>query len=317
MQQKQLNKGAFSVVSRPSNISQGQRTFVVKRPLPSLPQTKIKQIEKTYTRQKKILDFIHKKNPSKSYLFNEIYQITPTHQVKMKDLGDMDLSTLRLEHVDFLSENLDKIIPQIVDALITMWKTGIVHLDIKMENIMIQYNPSTRHFQISLIDFTDSMIRSEIALRSSFKFAGTPCFMSPELLRRMYKRPRDTSPGTWKEYVANDLWAFGMVLYFLIYDKHLCNMFHKMFFGQKIPTPLNLYQKLKKWPDVYNTLFPTDHLAHKKKRYIPIIKTLLSLDPDDRIQWLNDQVQKQQRPKPMSQQQQKQWSASKKKKRTV
>jgi len=291
-EQKQLNRGAFSIVYRPPIFLQQQTSYVIKRPISSLPQQKRKNIEKSYMRQKKILDFLHKNNPTKSNLFNQIYQITQ-HQVKMKDLGDMHLSALLLEHPDWVSRQLDNIIAQIMDAFLTIWKSLIVHRDIKMENIMARYNPETHDIDISVIDFTDSLPRSWIERQHSFSFAGTPCFMSPELLERMYSKPPNKNPGTWREYVANDIWALGMVLYYLIYNKHLCYMFNDMFFGKQVPSPLQLYQKLKNWPDRYNDLFPTDHLPEKKKQYVPLIRTLLSLDPNDRIRWLNGRVRQQ------------------------
>lgn len=293
-EQKQLNRGAFSIVYRPPLSLQQQTSYVVKRPIASLPQQKRQKIMRSYMVQKQILDYLYEKNPTKSSLFNKIYQITQ-HHVKMKDLGDTDLSTLFSEHPDWLSHDLDNVIAQIVDAFLTIWKSSIVHRDIKMENLMARYNPETHHIDISVIDFADSLPRPHIEKHHSFSFAGTPCFMSPELLVRIYSKPPNKSPGTWREYVANDLWALGLMLYYLIYGKHLCNMFKDMFFGKRVPTPQKLYQDLKNWPDRYNDLFPTDHLPENKKQYVPMLRRLLSFDPNDRIRWLNEKVRQQQK----------------------
>jgi hypothetical protein len=68
-------------------------------------------------------------------------------------------------------------------------------------------------------------------------------------------------------------------------------MFEDFFYGKKIPSPIILYKNFKNWPAVYNDLFPVDHLPQEKKKYVPLVRTLLSLNPRDRLHWLDQQQQ--------------------------
>lgn len=300
--QKQLGRGASSIVSRPSILPQGQSSFVLKTPHPFLGQNEKLLVHNKYIKQKQILDGLHQKIPSKSHLFNQIYKITP-QGVRMKDLGNWNLSKIRrmtTYSYPFLND-FDNIVAQLIDACVAMWKIGIAHKDIKPANIMADYDETTGHFSIALVDFTDSLMKETIENSTTFYFAGTTKYMSPEMLRRKYSQPtKDKSPGTWEEYVANDLWSLGMVLYFLMYNQNPVDMFKKMYFFQGTPQqkqqPENkiLYEYLEHWPHVYDTLFPTDTLPDNQKQYVPMIKTLLSFDPKDRLRWLSKKFRQQQ-----------------------
>lgn len=303
-QEEQIGKGAFSSVLRPikflktttTNKTTSSKPYVIKRTNVGLPERTRKHIQHTYVRQKNILDYIIHKHPTKSGLFNQIYQITPNSQVKMKDLGDLNLKQAIQQFPLEILHDFDHIIKQLISAIVAIHHSGVVHRDIKPENVMAQYNPHTKQFTISFIDFVDALSKKEIERQNRFRFAGSPLYMSPELLRRNFSTStKITTKGTFKEYVANDLWAFGMVLYQLIYNKNIIQMFSDMYFSKISYDNIDdvsffYFNVVSGLPFIYDTLFPTEHLPSVKKQYVPLVRTLLSLNPQERLLWLRSQI---------------------------
>lgn len=291
-QEEKLGSGGFSSVYRPKSLREGQRSHVRKRPNPDVSQRQKEHTMKKYRRQKFILDKIHEINPTKTSLFNQIYGFQQ-NQALMRDLGDTDLFEVVKKHPDLLERDLNNVISQLMDAIVTLFRSGIVHKDIKLNNIMAQYNEETGHYTITLIDFADSMTKKEIDEKyNKFIIGGTKRFMSPELLHRIYVSG-DTRKGTWLEYVSNDLWSLGMVLYYLLYEKHLHTMFMEMYptLKNKNNTPNKFYENMKKQPELYQQLFPTETLSETKRKNVPLVRSLLSLDPKDRLRWLKSHLE--------------------------
>src|SRR5260370_1120944 len=91
----------------------------------------------------------------------------------------------------------------IMDALAAAHAVGIVHRDVKPENIILSRDRSGR-FAPKLIDFGISKITSgdKGTLLSTGRALGTPLYMSPEQLRA----EDDLDART-------DVWAVGLVLF--------------------------------------------------------------------------------------------------------
>lgn len=300
---EEISKGGFSTVYRPSSLKEGQTSYVIKRPNPNVSQKEKTRTMKKYMRQKDLLDYLHEKNPTKSQLFNQIYSIQQGQGIRMKDLGDMDLGKVYHNHYERLSRDIDRVVPQLIDAFMTLFRTGIVHRDIKMENIMARHRRG--HFQISFVDFTDSLTKREInEVLDKFKVAGTAPFMSPELLNRIWgSAGRDMSKGTYKEYVANDLWSLGVVMYMLIYNEHPLIRVKRLhpFLARNYSSPTKLYNRIRESKmlreKIEEELFTTVDLPEEKKKYVPDVKALLSFRRNDRLEWLQQQFRKERQEK--------------------
>ena len=100
---------------------------------------------------------------------------------------------------DLSLDEIDKIATDLLVALTTIHSRGIVHRDLKMENII--FDRENRN--AFLIDFGAAITRD------TSLFAGSPRHISPE----MYKAKR---PFTVDQMKRSDLYALGMVLYRLV-----------------------------------------------------------------------------------------------------
>jgi serine/threonine protein kinase len=282
-QQKQLGKGGYSTVSRSTSMIPG---VVVKRINPS--RENISSLIAKYTRQKKVLDNLQQRNPTRSQLFNKIYKITDKNQSIMKDLGDKDLWWYMKNGHHRLLDDLDNVVGQLKDAVVIMLMSRVVHRDIKPENIMAQYDTQTGKFYLTLIDFTDSLTAEDIKKSKKFSGFGTPYYKSPELISRDARK--NWSKGHPNEYIANDLWSLGIVLYELIYRKNPIEIFEKQNPNFKTGSLHQFYQFLKKNPFLYDNLFPDFNPRDPRYKHVNDVRTLLSLNPDERIWWLNQEI---------------------------
>ena len=84
-----------------------------------------------------------------------------------------------------------------------MHQRGLVHRDLKAENILVHEDPETKKITVKLIDLGFATVcRKGVKLD---KNCGTPCYMDPDLTKR-------------QSYLgqAADVWALGVVLFFLL-----------------------------------------------------------------------------------------------------
>lgn len=102
---------------------------------------------------------------------------------------------------DMSEAECQSIFKQIVSSIYHLHKSGIVHRDIKDENIIVD-----EHGIIKLIDFGSA---SYVKLGPFDVFVGTIDYASPEVLR-----------GEKYEGKAQDIWALGILLYTMIYKEN-------------------------------------------------------------------------------------------------
>ncbi len=116
--------------------------------------------------------------------------------VEGRELGDV-----LVEHGPFACSDICEIALQVVDALVETHKKGIIHCDLKPENIMLT-SVGARNNVIKLIDFGVASILSKANESSDREhmLIGTPQYMAPE---QILHKPL----GPW-----TDIYAIGLIL---------------------------------------------------------------------------------------------------------
>ncbi len=111
--------------------------------------------------------------------------------VKARSLGE----ALR-EHGPLVPERVASIGAQVLDALCTAHAAGVLHRDVKPENVLIGADG-----RVVLTDFGIATMPGETALTMTGSLSGTPAFLPPERLNGLPATPE------------SDLWSLGATLY--------------------------------------------------------------------------------------------------------
>ncbi|CAH1732095.1 testis-specific serine/threonine-protein kinase 4-like [Aphis gossypii] len=93
---------------------------------------------------------------------------------------------------------------ELVNAIEYCHKKGVVHRDIKCENLLMDTN-----YNIKLSDFgfaRNNMIKKNGQMKTSNTFCGSYAYASPEILKGIPYQPN-----------ASDIWSIGVVLYAMIF----------------------------------------------------------------------------------------------------
>ena len=118
-----------------------------------------------------------------------------------------NLTQFILSNKNNLNVNIiKKISYEMISALNFMKKIGLIHQDLKAENVMVKYdNNNINNLNIKLIDFGLSkiMLNNETCIGQF----GTPNYMAPELTY-------------YDDYNYKiDIWSLGIILYYIKYNK--------------------------------------------------------------------------------------------------
>ena len=123
-----------------------------------------------------------------------------------EQLGDYLLKTPMLD-----TQDIYHITQAIADALLEVHRRHIVHLDVKPENILLQYggsnNDTSGNIQESTPLLTDFGCSRNFGYIKGDIFIGTPCCASPEQIKCLYVDQR------------TDIYALGVTVYELLSGK--------------------------------------------------------------------------------------------------
>lgn len=98
---------------------------------------------------------------------------------------------------------------QLVDALDYIHREGVVHRDLKLENILVNVKPPTGNFEVKVSDFGHSRILKD-GMSTAMTKAGTPQYCAPEVA---------LAPSGKGYGLSVDLWSLGVVLYVMLEGK--------------------------------------------------------------------------------------------------
>ncbi len=255
-------------------IQYDYRKYSDRKKIGQTNQSSVYQALRVSDSRKIILKCIVKETLGKSSLRNGIpleYSILKTldhpripkvYSLEEKTYDDEDVFYISMEFVrdktlgHFLVNNrlsVEKsvhILKQILDILKYLFKNGIVHRDIKLQNIMIDEN-----LNVSLIDFGFATYQESYSPSLNL-LCGSPRSIAPEILRRKVYDGR-----------KSDLWSVGVVFYTLL--------FRKFPFRSKDSDEL-------KAKIINSSPFSEDLEKQVPKSCLSLLKALLSKNPENR-----------------------------------
>lgn len=242
-----LGEGASGAVYRVSDRQQGGKQVALKILLNNSAFD-----ENTLTRfvaELRILQKVHHQNLVEAYDLIELGETIAftMEYVPGSDLGEIFRSR-RLAH-----EEVDSIFYQILSALGELHRNGIVHRDIKLENVLVTGDGRVKLSDLGLMkcgEF-DSMTKTGVLL-------GTAQYMPPEYVRGSVYDHR------------GDLYAVGLMLYELLTSKRrLSDKNGNEALEYLIKTRFQI---------------PRITLTGLPRKYLDIIDRALDPDPDNRFQ---------------------------------
>ena len=180
--------------------------------------------------------------------------------------------------------NIDTIydfVKQIANAILTLNKFGIMHRDLKIDNIILSYdndniNDETNYElkpNLKLIDFGLSKIIG--FYESTNESYGTLFYISPEIIHK-------------KDYnYKEDVWSFGVICYFLLNQKMPFIELNDDFFNYSSTRKVNIVTKNIEERDV--SLNENDYDGLKEKMLVKVINMSLIKNIEKRA-WISDIV---------------------------
>ena len=121
----------------------------------------------------------------------------------IEDYADCgNLASLVKSGVDFNPDQIRYIFKQVVEGVCYLHENGIVHQDLKPQNILLKHNGN-----VLISDFGIGH-----SFQSSARVVGTPAFQAPELIDKC-SNEEEIKPG------SEDIWSLGITLYNLNFQK--------------------------------------------------------------------------------------------------
>lgn len=159
------------------------------------------------------------------------------------------------KHKSLSEKHARKIILQIVQAMLYCHSRGVVHRDLKLENVLFK-NRDEDNFDVKVIDFGIAGVASQDKVD-----AGTLAYMAPECLSSV---AAETTP-------AIDVWAIGVMFYAMIYGT-------LPFYNEK---EADLVKMIRTEPVKFPKSVPVTQEGKE------VIKAMLNKDPTKRLELID------------------------------
>lgn len=239
---REIGRGAYAVVKECTRKQQVSNTYALK--VYSKDKLQVPQRKRNVAREVQILKKLD--HPHVIHLYETIDAPSHLYLVFEHATGGSLYSHIRCSQGKKLPESEAKrIFTQIADALRYCHRIGVVHRDLKLENILLDDNKN-----VKLIDFGFSITAAKSDKLTLF--CGTPSYMAPEIaLRKGYHG------------FPTDIWSLGIVLHAMLTGK----------FPFKGESEKELLKGLK---DEYKA--PSDVSANAQR----LLAKLLNVDPSKR-----------------------------------
>ncbi|CAD8069397.1 unnamed protein product [Paramecium sonneborni] len=254
---KVLGVGSFGKVIAAKMKSNPLKRYAIK----IIEKRKVKGREDILANEIYILQKLDHPNIIK---FHEVYQNRVNFYICMDYCQGGELvDWIPKKYKNFHESNIQEIMRKIISAVAYIHDEGIVHRDIKAENIMITSKKDDA--EPKLIDFGLANKFDSTKLRRLKSFVGTPMYMAPEVIQGKYDE-------------KCDIWSLGVLLFTLLSG-------HMPFHGE---TKEELYDNIQRSNigfDAHQWKFVTSEakdiirrMLQKSPQLRPSAKTLLRHD---------------------------------------
>ncbi|CAL1531904.1 unnamed protein product [Lymnaea stagnalis] len=192
-----LGEGSFGKVYRAQQLRTGETVAIKEIVKEKAGSSGLRQLEKEVSIFKKVdhKNIINLKevieSPKKMYLIMELCKG-----------GDLARLLKKLGHL--IEEDTKVIMSSLAEAIKYLHQQGILHRDLKLENILLADEPTgTNSILIKVSDFGLSTQQANNSFESmQEQYCGTPSYMAPEM-NSTYSYPVD-------------VWAMGVIMYYLL-----------------------------------------------------------------------------------------------------
>ena len=160
----------------------------------------------------------------------EIKMDENNYYIVMEYINGGELSDYLKKYIDkygnpFSEEIVQYLMKQIISALIYIHDLNIIHRDLKLENIMVDFDNKKDKDELNMMKAKIKIIDFGFAIMLSSKFSltnsavGTFMYMDPKILKEFNNQVLvDKSRGYGKEV---DIWSLGCICYQLFRGKYL------------------------------------------------------------------------------------------------
>ena len=154
---------------------------------------------------------------------NSKYYIILTEYLNGGDLQDCLDKYKSYFHKPFPEEIVQHLMRQIIDAFKYIHGKGIMHRDIKLENIMVNFDNENDKKKLNLLKSTVKIIDFGTARKGLGKtFIGTPEYMAPFVLKKYQKSQTSRYCSNIQLYDQKvDVWSLGVTCYNMLIGKKI------------------------------------------------------------------------------------------------
>jgi len=250
---KKLGKGAYGVVWEVTS-KDNNKTYACKI------QIKKKFNAKTLKMLKAECNIMGKLRHKNVCELHAQFETKTRMYIVLEHLAGGDLYERLTHHGHFKESHVRSIIKQILEAVAYAHAKGIIHCDLKPENVLFE---TKKWDSVKIIDF--GLSQSHSRMQWMTHVGGTPMYMAPEMLKKKYTD-------------AVDLWAIGVMTFELL--------FGYLPFNSKTNNPLDFLKMAAKGFNAeersgQGPWFPKGVRIAKEAK--DLIKCLLELKPEDRL----------------------------------
>ena len=213
---KKLDEGSFAKVYLARDMN-NNKILALKK----IDEKKLGNKGKIYLQNEiKILRMINHLNIIKLYfvLKKPNFTFLGIEYCNGKSLRDNLYEYINQHKKPFPEKLVQKLMKQILSGVKCLHDKGIIHRDLKLDNILIYYdndfdlkNKNLYAATIKIIDFNTSYIPNSF---NPFSVVGTPLNMAPSIVQNMYNLP-----NPYDEKI--DIWSLGTLCYEMLFGKPL------------------------------------------------------------------------------------------------